>query len=383
MENSHRMLNNVESYLRKINLITKGACTIDPKKIRINNNHFLNKICTSPIFKQRTLDKFQRLYAIYEDNDYYKNVIINNLKKLFANTWDGAYSELTAYDFFNLILDSPCDLQLKNISKDRTLAKYCYKSEVSEIDGFIKEALVYFEIKSLMSRLDELIIKLKSELSCYDDENCFIIQSDYVKDNIEINDDKQYAQLKAEILDAKKQRKCYIHSNIIKGLNFRLHYKRDIIVETHVCESPFEMAQRLEKRPLLHYNQFVDGMFIKVFVCTSLKTNGGLICSRDFFRALSRRVFCKLTKEDEKFDDNSDLTISFIAKHLSGLLFIVDYSTSNDKRVVSPEELYKGYLYANPNALISSKFVGFRNLAIAIDKKQMVGDIDDFAADNY
>lgn len=70
-----------------------------------------------------------------------------------------------------------------------------------------------------------------------------------------------------------------------------------VLVETHVCDDAFEMAQRLERLPLYNYKQFVDGMFMKIFVCHSLNINSSLSCHRDFFRSLARRVFCKLTKD--------------------------------------------------------------------------------------
>ncbi len=376
-------MSSLEQFINDLKKITKDSFLIDINDIKTKNNYFLLGIQNSECFEKRTVTKLKRLYDTYANNNYSKNIILNNIKKLFKNNWDGAYAELTAYDLLNLALNNPCKIQINDISKKNTLAQFCKDSNVSDIDGYIEDALVFFEVKTLMPRFDDMIAKLKLELSNYDDDNCFIIQTDFAKNNIEICDDNKFALLKREIINAKLNKQIYISSKVVPGLNFRFQYKKGIHLESYVCESPYEQAERLERLPLLHYNQFVDGMFIKIFVCSSLNKNGSLICSKDFFRALARRVFCKLTKEEEIFDNNSLLTTEFIAKHLSGILFIVDLSACLEKDTDEIDKLYEVYLYSNPNAINSSKFVGYRNLACALNKLKFKFECDDFKYDNY
>ena len=267
---------------------------------------------------------------------------------------------------------------------------------MSAIDGATNDGLVFFEIKTLTQRLTDLIIKLKNEFECIDENNYFVFTSDYPM-SLEINGDQVYASLRNEIQESKKTKKKFLSSEIVKGLNIKFYYEpkilgqwdetsdffdtTTILIESHICESSYEQAKRLERLPLYNYKQFFDGMFIKIFVCHSLNINGSLICHRDFFRSLARRVFCKLTKEDDIFDDNSKLTTAEIAKHLSGIMFIVDNSTNEKIDLSNPKKLYKVYLYSNPNTDWSHKFLSFRNFCVALNGIQH--ECDDFEFDNY
>jgi hypothetical protein len=98
---------------------------------------------------------------------------------------------------------------------------------------------------------------------------------------------------------------------------------------------------------------------------------------------LSSRVFCRLTKIDEKFDENSDLITSFIAKRIGGLLFIVDLSCDSNKIIENPADLYQVYVYSNPNAEFASSFIGYRNFCFQLSKRKVKFDCDNFEYDNY
>lgn len=391
------MLNlHVKSFLQEVNNVCNNEICIKETSIRDKDNYFLHKIETLDTFKKINIERIKRLYSIYKNDCHAKNVIKNDIKKLFYNSWDGAYSELITYDLMNLIFDKPCKIQIEDIPIDNTLAKFCNQKEVSAIDGATNDGLVFFEIKTLTQRLTDLIIKLKNEFECRDENNYFVFTSDYPM-SLEINGDQVYASLRNEIQEAKKTKKKFLSSEIVKGLNIKFYYEpkildqwdetsdffdtTTILIESHICESSYEQAKRLEYLPLYNYNQFVNGRFIKIFVCHNLNIHGSLICQRDFFRALARRVFCKLTKEDKIFDDNSKLTTAEIAKHLSGIMFIVDNSTNEKIDLSNPKKLYKVYLYSNPNTDWSHKFLSFRNFCVALNGIQH--ECDDFEFDNY
>lgn len=391
------MLNlHVKSFLQEINNVCNNEICIKETSIRDKNNYFLYKIEMSDSFKEVNIKRIKRLYDSYKNNDYEKKVILDDITKLFYNQWDGAYSELLAYDLMNLISQKPCNIQIPALDISQTLARECKDKNVSAIDGYCDDGLIYFEIKTLTQRLSDLIYKLKQDLESRNSDDFFIFTSDYPM-NLEINGDCKYAELRKEILEAKKHKKDFLCSKVIKGLNIKFYYEEkpidklegidkvlkttSVLVESHVCEDAFEMAQRLECMPLYNYKQFVDGRFMKIFVCHRLNINGSLICHRDFFRALARRVFCKLTKEDRTFDDNSKLTIGEIAKCLSGIMFIVDNSTNEKIDLSNPKKLYKVYLYSNPNTDWSHKFLSFRNFCFALNGIQH--EFDDFEFDNY
>lgn len=378
------MLNDkLSNLIKEIKTITNNDFYLEISKIKTKDNYFLIRIQTSESFKKYTLDKIKRLYDTYKDDAYQKKIILEDIKKLFFNNWDGAYSELIAYDLLNLIFDNPCKIQINDIKKEHTLAKYCNDAEVSDIDGYLEDAICFFEIKTLRSRLYELINKLKSELESHSINDCFIIQSDYPL-SLEITSDKSYSALKKEILNAKRNKERSLASKTIRGLFFRFYYERQpVLIESHNCETNYQMAERLERLPLNQYKQYVDGQFIKAYVCNGLNLNNNLICNEEFFRALARRVFCRLTKVEDVFDDNSDLSTAFIAKHLSGLLFIVDLSANIQKKIDNPKDLYEVYLYSNPNAEFANKLIGFRNFQFNLNMKNIKNTCDDFEYDNY
>lgn len=75
------------------------------------------------------------------------------------------------------------------------------------------------------------------------------------------------------------------------------------------------------------------------------------------------------------------LTTADIAKHLSGLMFIVDNSLSKYFDASNNKQLYKVYLYANPNTDWNHRFVGFRNFCLMLNG--ISHECEDFEYDNY
>lgn len=371
-----------KQFIDDITKITNNEFQLKTESIDTKNNEFLFRIKHYSNFKQITIDKIKRLYDTYKDDDYQKKAILNDVENLFYKSWDGAYSEITAYDMLNLAFDNPCNIQINNIRRQNTLAKYCSGSNVSEIDGFIEDALMFFEVKTLQNRFFSLMNKIKKEVECYDDNNYFIIESDYPL-NLELNGDKNYAALKKEILYARKNKIKWLNSKVVKGLFLKFKYiKEPIRSEFHICENSYEMAQRLERLPLEDYNQFVDGKFAKIFVCNGLNLSNSIICNEEFFRALSRRVFCRLTKVRTVHNEQSKKTTSFIAKRLGGLMYIVDLSANTDKLIKNPRDLYQVYFYTNPNVVKKNKLFDIHHIYSNLNRMKKCA-CDDFVADNY
>lgn len=370
----------VESFISELKNITNNALKIDYNLTEIASNIFLEKIKESENFKDLTIKKVKRLINDYSNDN--KKVIIENVEKLFKNNWDGAYSELTAYDFLNLVFDNKCEIQVENIELEQTLAKYCPDAKKSTIDGYLEDYFTYFEVKTLASRCMKLLDKIKHEVECYDENNYFKIKSNCYT-GLEIKNNA-YSELKNEILEAKRKRQSSLDSKVVDGLHLTLIYeKKKYLFEYHTCENSFAMAERLERLPLEHYKQFVtDGKFIKIFVCNSLCSDNFVRYDKDFFRSLARRVFCKLTKEEKIFDNNSKLKTSDIARCLGGLMFIVDLSPKIKEEIEKPENLYEVYFYKNPNTDIEHSLldIGFAHEYLHKAKSCIC---DDFRFDNY
>lgn len=365
--------------LRDINAICNNRINIAEKDCRPENNFFLQKCFYNKIFREQSLRKIERLYSKYKNNDKEINYAIELIKGLFSKNWTGSYSELCAYDLINLCFENPCNIQLTNKEKIKTLAKF-YKNRkgTTTVDGYISDILTFFEVKSLSNNTLEQINKLKNEIYQETSGN-FRFSVEYPDDE----DISDYGSLKREILYAYKDRIKFFSSSTNPKFNIRLYYNEKIIIDMHAIETSFAKAERLEMLPLNKAYQFVDGHFIKIFVCHSLNLNNSLIDDYTFFRSLSRRVFCKLTKDNTLIDLNCSLSVSDVAKKLSGLMFIVDLSaTKVEKSVNNPKQLYNVYLFANPNADFGHDFIGFRNFYQVLNgvNKRCA---DDFQYDNY
>ena len=68
--------------------------------------------------------------------------------------------------------------------------------------------------------------------------------------------------------------------------------------------------------------------------------NNHIVCSENFYRALARRVFCRLVKVKTVHDGTSDKSTSFIAKRLGGLMFIVDLSANTNEFIEILKDQY-------------------------------------------
>lgn len=135
------------SFLNEINRVCNNEINIKKSSIRDKNNYFLYKIELSNSFKEVNIKRIERLYNSYKDNDYEKKVILDDITNLFYNQWDGAYSELLAYDLMNLISHKPCKIQISDLNINKTLAKECKNKNVSAIDGYCHNGLIFLRLK--------------------------------------------------------------------------------------------------------------------------------------------------------------------------------------------------------------------------------------------
>ncbi len=397
--------------INDFNKICDGLINPKEKSIRTENNYFLISYITSSFFKDQTLIKIKSLYDTYKDNQYYKDVIIDIINKLFYYNWEGAYSELTTYYFLNLCFEEKCELQIQEntngLTIKNTLARYFENKKFSDIDGFNKQLGSFFEIKSLENDTKSQLEKLKKELFNHSEiknqDFKFTFNS---KDGFKI---KNYNGVKKEIEQGKKElleyiekqnqenkerpqdkqrkviKKLVINSKTNPGLTITLCIDQIIVIEFQMEETSFQKAEMLELKPLENPYQFVDGSFMKIFVCTGLNARKEINYDRDFARALSRRVFIKLAKDHTPIKGTKpQLTRSDISKHLCGLLFITDLSANKEyvRDLNDQKALYRAFAYLNPNAKYKHTEYLFRQIRFYLRNLNW-RDVDDFRFDNY
>lgn len=398
-------------FLKDVNEICDNLIRPKEKSIRVENNYFLRYYTVSGFFKEQTLIKIKSLYEAYKGDKHSKNVIIENINKLFYYNWEGAYSELSTYYFLNLCFEEKCELQINEetskLKTEHTLARYYKNKKLTDIDGFNKCIMSFFEIKSLENPTKYMLNKIKKELFSYDNRNNESFNFTFnTKDGFKI---KNYDGLVKEIKQGKYDLKKYIQKQeqenknrtpekqqpIIKklvvvsktnpGLSTTLYINQSILLEMRMEETSYQKAEMFERVPLENPYQFVDGSFIKIFICNGLNPRNEINFDRDFFRALSRRVFIKLTK-DENFVPGTDkqLTYGKVAKKLCGLMFITDLTANKGgvRDFKNSKDLYRCFVYLNPNAdykYTEKFFRGFRFYLRNLNQSE----VDDFRYDNY
>ncbi len=365
-----------KKYLKFINEIWPEA------RIEIEDvkpNQIVCQFNKNVFFAKQLELKLKRLHEHYSTNPE----MIEKIKTLSNRNWAGAFSEITTYDYFNLLLPFKCEIEVP-VDKDKLLMK----GEGIKLDGLLTNYATYFEVKEFSNILPNLIEKLKRELSQDGEYKCYAIDCEYTSSiNFESICDDNYKKLKNEVKETIKNKKTFLNSKNCKGLQLKIHYEEQgLRISSWSSSNVYEQAAKLERLPLNKYHQFIEkGSFLKVFVAHNIfNENFTGLNPNIFCRALARRVFCKLTKEENIIDDKSNLLISFVAKKLGGLLFILDnsYQQLSSYDCKKPYSVYESYLYANPNADFDNRLICLKNLCYDFSKLNPY-QIDDFEYDNY
>ena len=332
-------------------------------------------------FKEQMKKRLKRLNIKFADNP---NIIdtVRNLHSM--NNWGGALCELIAYDLLSS-LGHEVELQ-KKLEINDTLAKYIPNKGASYIDAYIHNYRSNFEIKGFNDNLKIIIDNLNNSF------NQFITcDYDYFVDSKNIS--ANYNALKKELSEniSKNTKDFHFRSKVCDELNFHVYYTKPQISSTIHCGGPYQEAEKLEKLPLDKYHQFsINTPNFKIFVIHPWLNNTCInkISRPDIlFRSLSRRVFCKLTKDNKIFDNKSGLTTQEIAKKITALMFIIDNSVEPSEDYNSNDELsiFSVYLFWNPNVENKNKIIGFKE--IEQDLNLLNGNVlkllDDFQGDNY
>lgn len=383
-------MNDLENYKIIIeNIFGKGIARFEIKSDSTNNiigalNHqdFDN-------FKASFKERLKRLNEIYKANNKNREEIISKVNLIAdKNNWEGAYSELVAYDFLNKeknFLPQPIKLN-NSIAKNKTFAEQIGKKEAN-LDGFFENYSVYFEVKSLKDNVSDILNGIYKELKKKINFNDLMITHEYPAMDISYEVIKENReQLLDELqknIDISK-RTTFVKSRVVNGLNFRILWGRGVLLMESTYD-PYRHAENYYRIVFNYIDKFVkDRPFFLVFVV--FPWFNGIITefrnsNKIFYRAFARRVFCSYINKADQLKSicpnfKGDETIFTISKKLSGILFLEDKSIKS----ANPRSInIKSYFYFNPNAdnpLMDSLFENvISNLELT--------ESDDFKHDNY
>jgi hypothetical protein len=146
------------------------------------------------------------------------------------------------------------------------------------------------------------------------------------------------------------------------GVAVRIRRPTRGVTFTQFSYDPYAQANGLRFMPLADAHQLLKGkpnlLVIVVhpwFNMTNSSDVGGTRTT--FFRALARRVFCQLTRDRrllavEVKGAPEGLTVREAARHVGGLLFVVDHSLTGRERRdhTQVRGVLEGFMFGNPNA---------------------------------
>ena len=405
------------------------------KEVKLSNNEFTNNCIGAlngnnfPAFKNNFILRIKRIVDYFDKHKIDKTKLEEALKDI-ANQrgyygWAGKYSEIVTLDYL-----IQCQIQRKCIDKieyvvnekegdifDSSLIKSLGGEEI-DLDFMIEGGdvmRIYCDVKTLSPtyfKLFKNIFERVFEATGRNDVLIGIENYMSLADNINDNEiveiiksyDKQKKEKKEETtglinelikcINSKKTKYEY-HNRGSKSIKFKMSYDDKSLSLIGGEEiSPYRLAKNYENKILDWYDKLlINKPSFIIFVINpwfNLDIYLDIFNKKDFYRSLSRRIFCRLkninelaynyTKNDRLKD--KDIKVSDISQLISGIIYIEDNSVTYQEDSIDTEaekkQLYDVYIYTNPNA--KNKYYRTSELDIFF---KYVKYIDDFYYDNY
>lgn len=391
------VLDSMKTYQDFLNEIFDEGGVVIPKKYEDNNItgtfKYPFEYCT---FKRLLYQRYSRLKKTYENTDYYKRLLVKIKEVANRQNWKGAYAELVAYDILNRQkLAEPIALE-NSLAAETSIAQHMNKSNKNKInvnlDGYISEYELYFDVKILADTVSEILDKVINQAlrkAGIEKKRCNILpEYDLVKN------DSYYSNCVKSLSDelakgiSDKNGLNYVKSNIVENLAYRIKWGGGVNFREGSYD-PYRNAEEMKDALIFRYAKkfLLDKPFFLVMVnfpwYNQLHDNS-FDMNPVFYRSLARRTFMEYRyskkKMDEmlkKYDGNSsfdgDLTVNEVSRKLSGIVFIDDLSIK--------EDAYNCWVYINPNA--DNKSPRIRSYIDELLRKAKDGIYDDFEYDNY
>lgn len=379
-------MNDIENYSIIIDEIFGiGTTTFDITKQHsnrvigaLNHTQFSN-------FKENFIERLKRLKKKYTQHpEYLKEILVqvNEIQSL--KNWDGAFAELAAFDHLNSTdeLFEPINPNV-TLPSSKSLAKELGKQETN-LDGFIKDYSLYFDIKCFKDNNEEILKGIYSQIKIHLNYENIHFSAEYALD-ISYDDFKKN---RSNLLNELKQtlntqtKQTYFQSKVIPNFGIRILWDRGVLTAIRTYD-PYLHAENLHKSIFNYANKFMKSeptlIVLVVFPWYNLVVND-FVSSIEFYRSFCRRFFCQYKHSNEKMSDfNSNFKgskkLHSISKYLSGIIILEDNTIlSEDKTITN----VNSYSFLNPNAKnpingMSKHYIHrFTNIRF-----------DDFENDNY
>ncbi|MBC7998686.1 MAG: helix-turn-helix transcriptional regulator [Leptolyngbya sp.] len=341
----------LESYQDVLDSIFgKGACQVNTKQQGVNNiigGITRDEDSTFDSFRKNFIERLRRLERVYRSDARCLQTIRRLATEVGTGDGSGSYAEIAAIDFMNRAylenISSPVALDV-NIPAQRTFASGDVSRQVSNLDGFIEEWNLYFDVKTLRDVTDGILRKPIRELAEKYDA-MILPEREYAYDYAILQN--RVTEIKAVLEEALRDRKTYAQVGNADGLAFRIAYRPGIVSAMSTVD-PYKAAQ-LRHRAIFDFgDKFVrDAPFVLVLAVPPW-THSNLSSFDDmdnkFFRALCRRVYCQYIDSAE-IHPKFNASYSDLSRAISMIVFLQLHETlGKEKEVIGCQT------FSNPNA---------------------------------
>jgi hypothetical protein len=386
-------MNPLENYAALLNEIFGSNSATFSTSSRATNNVIgaLNHPSDFEQFRRNFPERLRRLRSYYKNKPNMLKYIIKVANEVaFSNNWDGAFAELTALDHFNFSLLGRMGNLAQPVATDVTLSpELTYAAELrkskANLDGYVEEAGLYYDVKTLKDNVDELLnnifkqvsVKLNQPLRIEAEYDLHIGYSE-IREKFDLLIIELISRINIQ------QKTKHIRSEVIDGLTFKLVWETGVTFLEHGYD-PYEHAKNFHLGIFQYADKFVKAsksMIVLVhFPWFNQVINDFNDSNKKFYRATARRVFCQYKNNSTLFSSfNSKFkgsqNVAEVSQHLSGIIFLEDDSimsvNAHKPNVVS-------FVYYNPNSLNPVPGTFARDFIHGLSNNE----IDDFENDNY
>lgn len=383
----------LENYASLIDdIFGAGTARFDTKK---NETHNVIGALNFPQeyneFKANFTARLNRLKNIYSPYPAFLQKIIMQVNEIASvKNWQGAFAELAAFDHLNNDLLEHNNFLFSAIepdvamSKDESFASEMGKQEAN-LDGYINEFGLYFDIKVLKDNVAEILEGIYKELQATH-QGLLNITAEYDLGVSYTILQIHRNHLRTELLTALDggRKPQHLQSKIIPDLSFVLTWKKAVSTAVRTYD-PFLHAKNHHKNIFIYANKFLKKRPTLIVLVTFPWYNQVLNGKNNdvFLRSYARRVFCQYIKDTTLFSTISPgftgtETIYDISTYLSGIVFLEDNTILSDK----PESTnVKSSVYLNPNA--KNKLPSYGSMTSGYLQKICNNSFDNFEEDNY
>ena len=399
-------MTDIENYRKIVENIVHQDFDLPQSDTTNNCIGALNNRSNFAVFTNNFIDRVQRICDFCKnDQETISNILIalKSIGIAKGYKWSGPYSELVALDYwiqFNNLEELKYVDRGPVHSFEDSLAKRIGQKEVDlDISFDLSFTKIYMDVKSLipthLELVDQILDMLKKRTSS--DDYLIAIDDLFEVDFLRTKKDYIYELRSGNLIDQLEQcvreKRVFYEHTLMSGTKakFRIAYigtGSNAVLTTMRSMDPYRLASDYKYKVLDYYNKLLISKpsFITFVANPWFNREMSDFAGFDdtFYRALARRTFMELTKNDDDMGDyfeeliGKNIKISDVAKLISGIIFIDDHSI-----LEAGKNLYKVYIFTNPNA--KNKTLGKFDFDILrwSHFAQQPAMIDDFRNDNY